>query len=97
MPPGHRSDTTSTPQLIHYPLPLHSFYLSSKNTITMATESTFPVLRSRLDLRAKHLQQNKADWDDILNRFEDALKRVSAQGNEVSLNRHQSRGQLLRG
>ncbi|KAL4807217.1 carboxyl transferase domain-containing protein [Aspergillus unguis] len=61
----------------------------------MATESVFPVLRSRLDLRAKHLQQNKADWDAILARFEEALKRVSAEGNDVSLNRHQSRGQLL--
>lgn len=63
----------------------------------MTTESVFPVVRSRLDLRAKHLQQNRADWDNILNRFEEALKRVSAEGNEVSLKRHQSRGQLLRG
>lgn len=62
----------------------------------MTTESVYPVLRSRLDLRAKHLQQNRADWDNILTRFEEALKRVSAEGNEVSLNRHQSRGQLLR-
>ena len=62
----------------------------------MATESTYPVISSRLDLRAKHLQQNKADWGDILIRFEEALKRVAAEGNEVSLNRHQSRGQLLR-
>lgn len=63
----------------------------------MTTESVFPVVRARLDLRAKHLQQNRADWDNILNRFEEALKRVSAEGNEVSLKRHQSRGQLLRG
>ncbi|KAL4767859.1 carboxyl transferase domain-containing protein [Aspergillus nidulans var. acristatus] len=61
----------------------------------MMTESTFPVLGSRLDLRAKHLQQNKADWADILTRFEEALKRVAAEGNEASLTRHQSRGQLL--
>ncbi|KAL4916368.1 carboxyl transferase domain-containing protein [Aspergillus aurantiobrunneus] len=61
----------------------------------MATESVYPVLRSRLDLRAKHLQQNKADWEDILTGFEEVLKQVSAEGNKVSLNRHQSRGQLL--
>ncbi|KAL5046722.1 carboxyl transferase domain-containing protein [Aspergillus fruticulosus] len=48
----------------------------------IATESVFPG-------------PNKADWEDILARFEEALKRVSAEGNEVSLNRHQSRGQLL--
>ncbi|KAL4756761.1 carboxyl transferase domain-containing protein [Aspergillus foveolatus] len=61
----------------------------------MVTASTYPVLSSRLDLRAKHLQQNKADWGDILTRFEEALKRVAAEGSEASLNRHQSRGQLL--
>lgn len=62
----------------------------------MATESSFPVLSANLDLRGQMFQANKKSWKPVLERFEDCLRQVSAEGNDVSLKRHQSRGQLLR-
>jgi hypothetical protein len=62
----------------------------------MVTESSFPVLTANLDLRGELYQANKKLWEPVLKRFENALRQVSAEGNEVSLKRHQSRGQLLR-
>lgn len=62
----------------------------------MATESSFPVVNANLDLRGELFQANKESWTSVLEKFENALKQVSAEGNEVSLRRHQTRGQLLR-
>ncbi|KAJ5984860.1 hypothetical protein N7499_008921 [Penicillium canescens] len=61
----------------------------------MPTDSSFPVLTANLDLRGELFQANKNSWVPVLKRFEEALKQVSAEGNEVSLKRHQTRGQLL--
>ncbi|GES66754.1 carboxyl transferase domain-domain-containing protein [Aspergillus terreus] len=61
----------------------------------MATVSSYPSLRSQLDLRGPQFQQNKDSWVPVLDKFEDRLKQVCAEGNQVSLERHQSRGQLL--
>ena len=58
--------------------------------------SSFPVMRSNLDLRDPEFKSNQANWQPVLDTFEDALKQVSQEGNDVSLRRHQSRGQLLR-
>jgi hypothetical protein len=62
----------------------------------MATESSFPVLTANLDLRGELFQANKKSWEPVMERFENALQQVSAEGDGVSLERHQSRGQLLR-
>jgi hypothetical protein len=62
----------------------------------MVTESSFNVHVANLDLRGELFQANKKSWEPVLERFEDALKQVSAEGNDVSLKRHQGRGQLLR-
>ena len=62
----------------------------------MVNESLFPVLSSNLDLQGESFQANKKSWENVLERFENSLKQVSAEGNEVSLKRHQGRGQLLR-
>ena len=62
----------------------------------MATESSFPVANTNIDLRGAQFQANKESWTPVLDRFEEALKQVSAEGNDVSLRRHISRGQLLR-
>jgi hypothetical protein len=62
----------------------------------MATESSFPVHSANLDLRAESFQANKKSWEPVLEKFEHSLRKVSAEGNEVSMKRHQSRGQLLR-
>ncbi|KAJ6114931.1 hypothetical protein N7486_000709 [Penicillium sp. IBT 16267x] len=61
----------------------------------MMTESLFPVLSSNLDLQGELFQANRKSWGPVLERFENALKQVSAEGNDVSLKRHQGRGQLL--
>ncbi|KAF9250419.1 hypothetical protein DTO013E5_5556 [Penicillium roqueforti] len=61
----------------------------------MATESSFPVANTNIDLRGSQFQANKESWTPVLDRFEEALKQVSAEGNDVSLRRHISRGQLL--
>jgi hypothetical protein len=63
---------------------------------TMATESSYPTLSAKLDLRGEQFRANKESWIPVLEKFEDALKQVSAEGNDVSLRRHQTRGQLLR-
>ncbi|KAJ5456919.1 hypothetical protein N7530_012193 [Penicillium desertorum] len=62
----------------------------------MTTESSFPVHSANFDLRGESFQANKKSWEPVLKRFEDCLKKVSVEGNEVSMRRHQSRGQLLR-
>lgn len=62
---------------------------------TMATVPSYPPLRSQLDLRGPQFKQNKDSWVPVLDKFEDRLKQVCAEGNQVSLERHQSRGQLL--
>lgn len=64
--------------------------------LTMATESSFPVADTNINLRGEQFQANKKNWAPVLEKFEEALKQVSAEGNDVSLRRHQSRGQLLR-
>ncbi|KAJ5892130.1 ClpP/crotonase [Penicillium subrubescens] len=61
----------------------------------MATESSYPTLSAKLDLRGEQFRANKESWIPVLEKFEDALKQVSAEGNDVSLRRHQTRGQLL--
>ncbi|KAJ5108390.1 ClpP/crotonase [Penicillium angulare] len=61
----------------------------------MATSSAFPVSTANLDLRGEQFQANKENWIPVMEKFEKALKEVSAEGNDVSLKRHQSRGQLL--
>jgi acetyl-CoA carboxylase carboxyltransferase component len=63
----------------------------------MASGSTlFPVQISRLDLAGKLFRQNEEDWKPVLERFERNLQQIASEGDEVSLTRHQSRGQLLR-
>lgn len=61
----------------------------------MRTESSFPALTTSLDLRGELFQANKKSWQPVLEIFENALQQVSVEGNNVSLERHQSRGQLL--
>ncbi|KAJ5103935.1 ClpP/crotonase [Penicillium argentinense] len=61
----------------------------------MATTSSYPTMSAKLDLRGEQYQANKTSWEPILEKFENALKQVAVEGNEVSVRRHQSRGQLL--
>lgn len=61
----------------------------------MATASSYPVLNSHLDLRGQQFQSNQEAWIPVLERFEHSLEKVSDEGNESSIHRHQTRGQLL--
>ncbi|KAJ5989532.1 ClpP/crotonase [Penicillium waksmanii] len=61
----------------------------------MTTGSSYPSISANLDLRGEQYQSNKEGWTPILDKFEDALKQVSVEGNDASLLRHQRRGQLL--
>ncbi|KAL4738929.1 ClpP/crotonase [Aspergillus similis] len=60
----------------------------------MATQS-FPPLRSKIDLTNPQYRSNRETWNTVLEKFEEALEQISAEGNDVSLARHQARGQLL--
>lgn len=62
----------------------------------MTTESSYPVIGAKLDLRGEQFKANKTGWDSVMVKFENALREVAVEGNEVSLLRHQRRGQLLR-
>lgn len=57
--------------------------------------SEYPVVNSHLDLRGDQFQANQEAWKPVLERFEKSLEQVADEGNQTSLNRHQSRGQLL--
>jgi hypothetical protein len=63
----------------------------------MANPSAFPCITSSLDLRAKQYQANREAWAPVLERFEDALRATTVEGNPKSLSNHQARGQLLGG
>jgi hypothetical protein len=60
------------------------------------TESLYPVVTSKLNLGGQQFQTNRENWKPVLEQFEEALGQVSAEGNDISLRRHQGRGQLLR-
>ncbi|PWY65930.1 ClpP/crotonase [Aspergillus eucalypticola CBS 122712] len=61
----------------------------------MATQSSFPPLQSTLDLNNPQYRANRETWKTVLDKFEEALEQVCAEGNDASLARHQKRGQLL--
>ena len=56
---------------------------------------SLPVVNAVRDLSSEQSRSNRESWRPILERFEAALKDVSAQGDEKSLSRQQGRGQLL--
>lgn len=57
---------------------------------------SFPVERSKVDIRAAGFQANRSKWDAVLCEFNAKLKQVCTEGDATSLKRHQERGQLLR-
>lgn len=58
--------------------------------------NSFPVQQAKLDLRETEFQENKNNWEPVLDKLDKALKTVSDEGNQSSIERHQGRGQLLR-
>ncbi|RAH40593.1 acyl-CoA carboxylase subunit beta [Aspergillus brunneoviolaceus CBS 621.78] len=61
----------------------------------MAIQSSYPPPQSKLDLNNPQYRANRETWKTVLDRFEEALEQVFAEGNSASLARHQKRGQLL--
>ncbi|OJJ94674.1 hypothetical protein ASPACDRAFT_55681 [Aspergillus aculeatus ATCC 16872] len=61
----------------------------------MATQPSFPPLQSKIDINNPQYRANRETWKTVLDRFEEALEQVSAEGNSASLARHQKRDQLL--
>ncbi|KAL4890267.1 carboxyl transferase domain-containing protein [Aspergillus ambiguus] len=61
----------------------------------MTSTSSYPALSSHLDLRGEHFKKNRDSWAPVLEKFETNLRQAAAEGNKVSTDRHQSRGQLL--
>ncbi|KAE8373929.1 carboxyl transferase domain-containing protein [Aspergillus bertholletiae] len=47
------------------------------------------------DVRSQQHRANKKAWASVLEKFENALEQVAAEGSEKSLARHQHRGQVL--
>lgn len=62
----------------------------------MASTHQYPVERSKVSLRDQAHKDNLANWEPILEKYENALQQVSSEGTLASLERHQTRGQLLR-
>ncbi|WQF87365.1 hypothetical protein CDEST_12379 [Colletotrichum destructivum] len=59
-------------------------------------EQLFPVERSCVDISGAPFKANRRAWTPVLEEFDKNLREVSSEGDEVSKNRHQERGQLLR-
>ncbi|KAM0426420.1 hypothetical protein ACHAPT_008467 [Fusarium lateritium] len=61
----------------------------------MSTTHQYPVQRSKVSLRDQAHMDNLANWEPILEKYDDALQQVCSEGIDASLERHQTRGQLL--
>jgi hypothetical protein len=59
------------------------------------TMAEFPVAESLLDLTQPAYQSNQEAWKPVLQEFAENLKRTTSEGTAQSLDKHQSRGQLL--
>ncbi|KAJ3532046.1 hypothetical protein NM208_g8611 [Fusarium decemcellulare] len=61
----------------------------------MSTTHLYPVERSKVTIGDQTHKDNQLSWGPILERFEKSLQEVSSEGTTSSLERHQTRGQLL--
>ncbi|KAM5341585.1 hypothetical protein ACJ41O_014616 [Fusarium nematophilum] len=61
----------------------------------MSTTHSYPVERSNVNIRDQTHKDNLANWEPILEKYGKALQDVSSEGTLASLERHQTRGQLL--
>ncbi|KAH7016764.1 propionyl-CoA carboxylase beta chain [Ilyonectria destructans] len=61
----------------------------------MAGFGAYPVGVATLNLRQSIFTDARKSWNEVLDKFNDALESVSSEGEAASQQRHQSRGQLL--
>lgn len=57
--------------------------------------NAFPVVNSAVNTRLPQCQANLEAWRPMLEKFQDALKTSAVEGNQKSLSKHISRGQVL--
>lgn len=55
----------------------------------------YPVSDAKLDLRQTTFDSNRKAWEPVLQKYNQAMRYVSSEGDEASQRRHQVRGQLL--
>lgn len=63
---------------------------------TVPTPYDLPLVDSQLNLTDQEYTKNRKSWESVLKEFEERLQHVSSEGAQASLDRHRSRGQLLR-
>lgn len=61
----------------------------------MSQLDTFPVVESSVDLQQPQFKSNEEAWKPVLQEFATNLKSTTSQGSAQSIDRHESRGQLL--
>jgi hypothetical protein len=66
------------------------------HTHAMSANLCFAEQFSNVNLKDSVSNDNREKWRPILDQFDTNLEAVAAEGDEVSLARHQERGQLLR-
>lgn len=78
-------------------LPIYPAVETLYETHKMRQDSlhSLPIVDSAINLRTPAAVANKEAWAPILERFEAALLETATEGSSISLQRHQSRGQLL--
>lgn len=61
----------------------------------MLESGAYPVTAAKLDLKQALFANNRSSWDQVLEKFNEALESVSSEGELAYQERHQSRNQLL--
>lgn len=61
----------------------------------MTASGTYPIVPSSIQLGGQQHEENKKNWQPILERFSSALEVAASEGKESALIRHVTRGQLL--
>lgn len=61
----------------------------------MLKSGAYPVTTAKLDLKQPLFANNRSSWDQVLEKFNEALESVSSEGELATQARHQSRNQLL--
>ena len=61
----------------------------------MTTIDAFPAIESKPNSLDAQSKANRDAWAPVLEQYEKNLQATTSEGTEISLKRHQARGQLL--
>jgi hypothetical protein len=59
------------------------------------TSSNFPQLPTKVTRTSEDFSANASAWEEVLKNYSQALKLVSSEGSDSSIQKHTDRGQLL--